>query len=228
MQTCIILFYFLIDLSPLLLAKITCSWRQRLRRKRSTSQLLHPPPPPPQGIARSICRSNGLPWRRPDKIPYIQVETILLILQTQRALFIISSFKYTSHTNITHPNLHPSPLHHVVMTSRLGAGLRPTYCNLPVAGAQSKADTTHDHNYPSQGVGFFQPLFRGAVLKKYQGEVESPRPGKRRLILLWFTHNSGLFLRTASLKRAKISWYNCLFTIWPRGTNSWWTMPFQL
>jgi hypothetical protein len=23
------------------------------------------------------------------------------------------------------------------------------------------------------------------------------------------------------------SWYNCLFTIWPRGTNSWWTVPFQ-
>jgi len=40
-------------------------------------------------------------------------------------------------------------------------------------------------------------------------------------------YNSGLFLRTASLKRAKTSWYNCLFTIWPRGTNAWWTMPFQ-
>ena len=46
-------------------------------------------------------------------------------------------------------------------------------------------------------------------------------------IQVWFSHNSGLFLRTASLKRAKTSWYYCLFTIWPRGTNSWWTMPFQ-
>ena len=26
---------------------------------------------------------------------------------------------------------------------------------------------------------------------------------------------------------AKTSWYNCLFTIWPCGKNSWWTMPFQ-
>jgi len=42
-----------------------------------------------------------------------------------------------------------------------------------------------------------------------------------------FSHNSGLFLRTAFLKRAKTSWYNCLFTIWPRCTNSWGTMPFQ-
>ena len=33
-------------------------------------------------------------------------------------------------------------------------------------------------------MGFFQPLFRGAVLKKYQGEVESPRPGKRLRLLL--------------------------------------------
>jgi len=31
---------------------------------------------------------------------------------------------------------------------------------------------------------FFNPYFRGAVLKKYQGEVESPRPGIRRAILL--------------------------------------------
>ena len=46
-------------------------------------------------------------------------------------------------------------------------------------------------------------------------------------IQVWFFHNSGLFLRTASLKRAENSWYNCLFTIWPHGTNSWWTMPFQ-
>jgi hypothetical protein len=46
-------------------------------------------------------------------------------------------------------------------------------------------------------------------------------------IQIWFSHNSGLFLRTASHKRAKTSWYNCLFTIWPHGTNSWWTVPFQ-
>ena len=46
-------------------------------------------------------------------------------------------------------------------------------------------------------------------------------------IQVWFSHNSGLFLHTASLKCAKTSWYNCLFTIWPRGTNSWWTMLFQ-
>jgi len=46
-------------------------------------------------------------------------------------------------------------------------------------------------------------------------------------IQVWFSHNSGLFLCTASLKHAKTSWYNCLFTIWPHGTNSWWTMPFQ-
>ena len=80
---------------------------------------------------------------------------------------------------------------HVVMTSRLGAGLRPTRCELPVAEAQSKADETHDHNYPSQGAGvFFNPYFRGAVLKKYQGEVESPRPGIRRAILLtWSSHS---------------------------------------
>ena len=44
---------------------------------------------------------------------------------------------------------------------------------------------------------------------------------------VWSSHNSGLFLRTTSLKRAKKSWYNCLFTNWPRGTNSWWTTPFQ-
>jgi hypothetical protein len=31
-------------------------------------------------------------------------------------------------------------------------------------------------------------------------------------IKLWFPHNSGLFLHTASFKRAKTSWYNCLFT----------------
>ena len=31
----------------------------------------------------------------------------------------------------------------------------------------------------------------------------------------------------SSLKGAKTSWYNCLFATWPRGTNSWWTMPFQ-
>jgi len=37
---------------------------------------------------------------------------------------------------------------------------------------------------PNRGWGFFNPYFRGAVLKKYQGEIESPRPGKRRLILL--------------------------------------------
>ena len=29
-------------------------------------------------------------------------------------------------------------------------------------------------------------------------------------IQVWFSHNSGLFLRTASLKRAKTSWYNRL------------------
>ena len=46
-------------------------------------------------------------------------------------------------------------------------------------------------------------------------------------IQVWFSHNSGLFQPTASLKRAKTFWYSCLFTIWPRGTNSWWTMPFQ-
>jgi len=38
-------------------------------------------------------------------------------------------------------------------------------------------------------------------------------------IQVWFSHNSGFFLHTASLKSAKSSWYNCLFTIWPRGTN---------
>ena len=36
-------------------------------------------------------------------------------------------------------------------------------------------------------------------------------------IQVWFSHNSGFFLHTASLKSAKSSWYNCLFTIWPRG-----------
>ena len=46
-------------------------------------------------------------------------------------------------------------------------------------------------------------------------------------IQVWFSHNSGLFLPTASLKCAKTSWYNCLFTIWPHGANSWWTVPFQ-
>ena len=143
MQPCVILFYFLIDLSPLLLANITCSWRQCLRRQRrkqrSTSQLLHPPPPP-QGIARSIFRSKGLPWRRTDKIPYIQVETILL--QTQRALFFFLSFKYTSHTNITHPNLHPSPLHHVFITSRLGAGA--TAYVLQTTGSRSAVEGERD------------------------------------------------------------------------------------
>ena len=80
------------------------------------------------------------------------------MLQTQRALFF-SSFKYTSHTNITHPNLHHS--HHITWSLRhgWGAGLRPTYCKLLVAEAQSKANTAHDHNYAKQGVGFFQPLF---------------------------------------------------------------------
>ena len=46
-------------------------------------------------------------------------------------------------------------------------------------------------------------------------------------IQVWYSYNSGLFLHTASLKHTKTSWYNCLFTIWPHGTNSWWTMPFQ-
>ena len=46
-------------------------------------------------------------------------------------------------------------------------------------------------------------------------------------IQVCFPHNLGLFLRTETLKRSKTSWYNCLFTIWPSGTNSWWTMPFQ-
>ena len=32
-----------------------------------------------------------------------------------------------------------------------------------------------------------------------------------------FPHNSSLFPRTTSLKRAKTSWYNCLFTNWARG-----------
>ena len=41
------------------------------------------------------------------------------------------------------------------------------------------------------------------------------------------TIQASSFLRTASLKHAKTSWNNCLFTIWPRTTNSWWTMPFQ-
>jgi len=44
---------------------------------------------------------------------------------------------------------------------------------------------------------------------------------------VWFSHNSGLFLRTTFLKHAKTSWYNCLFTTLPRSTNSQWTMPFQ-
>jgi len=47
------------------------------------------------------------------------------------------------------------------MFGGLGAGLRPTHCKLPVAGAQSKAEETHDHNYPSQGVGFFSTLILG-------------------------------------------------------------------
>ena len=46
-------------------------------------------------------------------------------------------------------------------------------------------------------------------------------------IQVWFSHNSGLFLHTATLRRTKTSRHNCLFTIWPHGTNSWWTMPFQ-
>ena len=46
-------------------------------------------------------------------------------------------------------------------------------------------------------------------------------------IQAWFSHISNLFLQTASLERAKTFWYNCVFIIQPRGTNSWWTMPFQ-
>jgi hypothetical protein len=48
-------------------------------------------------------------------------------------------------------------------------------------------------------------------------------------IQVGYCHTSGLFQCTAFLKRDRISWYNCLFTctIWPWGTNSWWTMPFQ-
>ena len=150
MQPCIILFCFLIDLSPLLLANITCSWRQRLRRQRrkqrSTSQLLHPPPP--QGIPRSICRNKGLPWRRPDKIPYIQVETILLMLQTQRALFFSS--------NTSHPNLHPpttSRVHYVTAGGGAAAYI------LQTTGSRSAVEGKH--NSRSQlclaGVGFFYP-----------------------------------------------------------------------
>ena len=58
------------------------------------------------------------------------------------------------------------------------------------------------------------------------GTTRKPAHCARCNIQVWFSHNSGLFLRTASLKCSKTSWYNCLFTIWPRGTNSWWTMPF--
>jgi len=47
-------------------------------------------------------------------------------------------------------------------------------------------------------------------------------------IQVWFSHNSGLFLCTASLKRAKTSWYYCFFTTLLRGTNSWWTTPFSI
>ena len=38
-------------------------------------------------------------------------------------------------------------------------------------------------------------------------------------IEVWFSHISGLFLHTAFLKSDTVSWYNCLFTIWPRGIN---------
>ena len=31
-------------------------------------------------------------------------------------------------------------------------------------------------------------------------------------IQVWFSHNAGLFLRTASLKRVKTSWYNCILS----------------
>ena len=41
-----------------------------------------------------------------------------------------------------------------------------------------------------------------------------------------FSHNWSLFRRTTSLKRAKTSWYICLFIIWLRGTNKCWTMSF--
>ena len=65
----------------------------------------------------------------------------------------------------------------------------------------------------------------------YQITADEERRVSRSIVMVKRSslvfQQSGLFLRTASLKRTKTSWYICLFTIWPRCTNSWWTMPLQ-
>ena len=106
---------------------------------------------------------------------------MLLLLQTTRAITNVV-FLSTSHTNIRQPNLHP-PLHHVFITSRLGGGAAASIQQTTGSRSAVEGEQLTIRTNPLRGSGF-QPLFRGAFLKKYQGEVESPRPGKRRLILL--------------------------------------------
>ena len=65
----------------------------------------------------------------------------------------------------------------------------------------------------------------------YQIPADEERRVSQRIVVV--QHPSLVFpqfrplLLTASLKRANTSWYNCLFTVWPRGTNSWRTVPLQ-